>query len=216
MYSAQGVNPLLPCCCSGINRNKVKKTGVIFSIIPYRVYLLISLLHTFIYPSMNIDPGSFLISTPALDDPNFKRAVIFICEHNEKGSMGFVINKLFSRKFNELVEFNQSIAFPLFAGGPVKKENVFFLHRRPDLIKDGIPVAASVYLGGNFDQAVAYLNNKTISADDIKLFIGYCGWDYNELEEEITEGSWSVADPAMEIIFSHHPEMLWEQLYEEI
>lgn len=165
---------------------------------------------------MNIDRGTFLISTPALDDPNFKRAVIFICEHNENGFMGFVVNKLFSRKFNELEEFNQSIAFPLFAGGPVKKENIFFLHRRPDVIQEGISVTASVYLGGNFEQAVACINNNTILADDIKLFIGYCGWDSNELEEEIAEGSWSIADPAMEVIFSKNPDMLWEQLYEEI
>ena len=106
--------------------------------------------------------------------------------------MGFVINKAFPRKFNELEEFKHSIPFRLYEGGPVDQEHLYFVHRRPELITGGVLVADNIYLGGDFKAAVMHLNSHTISGADIRLFIGYCGWDNNELEAEIAEGSWEV------------------------
>lgn len=151
---------------------------------------------------MQITAGTILISAPTLDDPNFKKAVIVVAEHNPKGAMGFVINKKITRSLNELEEFKQSIAFPLYEGGPMDKEHLYFVHRRPDMIEGGTLICNSIYLGGNFKQAVAQLNNKTITQKDIKVFIGYCGWDANELEEEVEEGSWIVAAINEESIFN--------------
>jgi putative transcriptional regulator len=121
---------------------------------------------------MNITLGTILNSTAALNDSNFEHATIFIAEHNEKGAMGFIINKKITRALNELEEFKQSIAFPLYDGGPMDKEHLFFVHKRPDLIEGGTLISGSIYLGGNFKQAVAQLNNKTITQNDIKIFIG--------------------------------------------
>lgn len=164
---------------------------------------------------MNISPGKILISTPALEDPHFDKAVIFLAEYNQNGALGFVINKLFPRVFNELSEFSMSKEFALYAGGPVKNEELFFIHRRPDLIADGIHISDSIYLGGNFQQAVKYMDDNTLSEKDIKLFIGYCGWDYAELEEEVNEGSWLVSDSTSATIFAPHNEKLWEELYQQ-
>ncbi|NLR82398.1 YqgE/AlgH family protein [Chitinophaga eiseniae] len=141
-----------------------------------------------------MNAGMFLSSTPLLDDSFFERTQLFITEVNDKGAMGFVVNKLFPRKFNELVEFRHSIAFSLYDGGPVDREHLYFIHRRPDLIEGGVPVAGDIYVGGDFKAAVKYMNNKTITENDIRLFIGYCGWDSFELEEEIAEGSWEIVE----------------------
>ncbi|NLR58275.1 YqgE/AlgH family protein [Chitinophaga polysaccharea] len=141
-----------------------------------------------------MNAGMFLRSTPLLDDSFFERTELFITEVNDKGAMGFVVNKPFPRKFNELVEFRHSIAFPLYDGGPVDREHLYFIHRRPDLIEGGVLVAGDIYLGGDFKAAVKYINNKTITENDIRLFIGYCGWDSFELEEEIAEGSWEIIE----------------------
>jgi putative transcriptional regulator len=151
---------------------------------------------------MKINAGILLTSAPSLEDPNFDEAIIFITEYNEKGAMGFVVNKLFGRKLNELVEFKDSPPFPLYDGGPMDKEHLFFVHRRPDLITGGTPVTDSVYLGGNFKQAIAHINDRSIHQKEIKIFIGYCGWHFNELEEEVEEGSWRVAGATAETIFS--------------
>lgn len=141
---------------------------------------------------VHMNTGTIIKSTDLLKDTIFEDTTILITEHNEKGAMGFVINKRFHRKLNELEGFKHSISFPLYDGGPVDHEHLFFIHQRPDLIKDGTPVSNNIYVGGDFKTAVRLINNHTLTEKDIKIFIGYCGWDKNELEEEIAEGSWEV------------------------
>lgn len=141
---------------------------------------------------MNNYAGICLNSTSLLDDSFFEDTIIFITENNEKGTVGFVTNKVFSRKLNELEAFKHCIAFPLYDGGPVDREHLFFLHQRPDLIEGGAPVTDSIYIGGDFQQAVTYINAHTLTEKDIRLFIGYCGWDHEQLEAEIKEGSWQI------------------------
>ena len=163
---------------------------------------------------MHISRGKILISTPSLNDPNFDKVVIFIAEYNEKGALGFVINTLLPRTFNELTAYKHSPPLPIYEGGPVQKESVYFVHRRPDLITGGTQITDSIYLAGDFKQAVECMGNKTLPANDIKLFIGYCGWDEGELEEEITEGSWLICSISAQTVFVPPVAMLWEQLYE--
>lgn len=150
---------------------------------------------------MTITAGTILTSTAFLGDANFENSIIFIVEHNQKGAMGFVINKLFARRLNELEEFKNSISFPLYNGGPVDHEHLFFIHQRPDLIRGGTVITSGIYLGGSFKQAIAQLNHNTITKNDLKIFIGYCGWDYQQLEQEVEEGSWVIADTGSEFIF---------------
>lgn len=107
--------------------------------------------------------------------------------------MGFVINKLFDRRLNALVEFRQSKPFPIYDGGPVDREHLFFIHQRPDLIKGGVILFDNIYFGGSFQQAVQCINDGRIATNDIKIFLGYCGWHHTEIEAEIAEGSWIVA-----------------------
>ncbi|NML23108.1 YqgE/AlgH family protein [Pseudoflavitalea sp. G-6-1-2] len=137
--------------------------------------------------------GIFLNSTDLLKDTFFENTQIFITEYNENGAMGFVVNELFPYKFNELEEFKHSAPFPMYDGGPMDRESLFFIHQRPDLITGGTLVTGNIYLGGDFEEAVRLINNKTLSEKDIKLLIGYCGWDHQDLEEEIVEGSWEVS-----------------------
>ena len=139
-------------------------------------------------------PGLFLKSTSLLNDTFFENALLFITEYNEKGAMGFVVNQPFPRKLNELEEFKNSNPFPIYQGGPVDKEHLFFIHQRPDLIEDGEPVTGNIFLGGNFKSAVRHIDDHTLTEKDCKLFIGYCGWDYGELDKEIAEGSWEPVD----------------------
>lgn len=136
--------------------------------------------------------GTVLESTALLNGDFFEGATILITEYNEQGAMGFVVNKLFPRKLNELAEFSQSVPFPLYDGGPVDREHLYFLHTRPDLIEGGKRVFEQMYLGGDFKAAVECLDMDVIEDSEIRLFIGYCGWDAGELEAEIAEGSWRV------------------------
>jgi putative transcriptional regulator len=133
-------------------------------------------------------PGIFIKSTSLLDDTIFENAVIFIAGHD----MGFIINKEFPRKLNELEEFKHIRPFSIHLGGPVDQEHLYFIHQRPDLIEGGEAVADNIFLGGDFKSALKNIDNNILTEKDIKIFIGYCGWDSLELEEEIAEGSWEI------------------------
>ncbi|MFT3823315.1 MAG: YqgE/AlgH family protein [Chitinophagaceae bacterium] len=138
--------------------------------------------------------GTFLKSTSFLEGDFFEDTIILITEYNEKGAIGFVVNKLFPRKFNELEEFRHCTPLALYDGGPVDREHLFFIHQRPELIHGGVRVTENIYFGGDFKEAVRLINNKTITEKDLRLFIGYCGWEQHDLEAEIEEGSWLIEE----------------------
>jgi putative transcriptional regulator len=162
---------------------------------------------------MHLQTGNIIIGTDSLNGTNFEKAAIVITEHNEKGTIGYVFNKLFPRNFNELEEFKHSVPVTLYAGGPVQTDMLYFMHRRPDLIEKGEPVSGNVFIGGDFKEAVQLLNNAQLSVDDVRLFIGYCGWDANELEAEISEGSWQMTNAAVDIVFSASTESIWADVH---
>ena len=136
----------------------------------------------------------YLRSEATETEDYFYHSILCIAEQNEKGALGFIINRPFPRSLNELQEFYFLPSFPLYEGGPVDTGHLYFLHRRPDIIEDGKQVAAGIYLGGNFSQAVTCIERGILNQDDIRIFVGYCGWDANELEEEIKAGDWTLAD----------------------
>jgi putative transcriptional regulator len=143
---------------------------------------------------MKLQAGIFLKSTLALEDTVFAGAIIFITGYNANGATGFIVNRPFGRTLNQLEEFRHSAPFPLYEGGPVDVEHLFFVHQKPAVISDGIAVGNGIYFGGNFKQAVAAINNKMLTTTDIKILVGYCGWDAGELEAEIAEGSWEMME----------------------
>ena len=143
-----------------------------------------------------------LKSNQTMDDPNFSNTVILIAEHNENGALGFIINKPFERSLNELAEFAACPAFPLYNGGPMDQEHLYFVHKRNDLIPGGQHIADDIFLGGDFTQAITHIGNNNIDSTAIKIFIGYCGWNAMDVESEITEGSWTVMESTSNIIFA--------------
>ena len=140
----------------------------------------------------DLKAGIYIKSTAALIGSFFEHTTILLVEHNEAGSTGFVTNKTFGKSLNDLIEFNHAKPFPLMDGGPVDREHLFVLHKRPDLIEGGKQVTDGLYLGGNMEQVIEAINTSSASDQQIQLFIGYCGWDVGELEAELEEGSWTV------------------------
>ena len=141
----------------------------------------------------NLKAGIYINSTAALNGSFFEHTTILIVQHNEKGSLGFVTNKSFEKSLHELIEFNHSKPFPLMDGGPVDRDHLFVLHKRPDLIEGGEQIPNGLYLGGNMKQVIEAINTKSANKQEIQIFIGYCGWDVGELEAELEEGSWTLS-----------------------
>ena len=141
----------------------------------------------------DLKAGLYIKSNAALNGSFFEHATILIVEHDEAGSEGFVTNKPFGKSLHELIEFNHSYPFPLMDGGPVDRDHLFVLHKRPDLIDGGEQIPNGLYLGGNMEQVIQAINTGNANPQEIQLFIGYCGWDEGELETELEEGSWTVS-----------------------
>ncbi len=142
---------------------------------------------------IDLKTGVYIKSTAALIGSFFEHTTIILVEHDEKGSLGFVTNKPFGKSLHELIEFNHAKPFPLMDGGPVDREHLFVLHRRPDLIDGGKQILNGQYLGGNMEQVIEAINKFGVNEQEIQLFIGYCGWDLGELQAEVEEGSWIVS-----------------------
>ena len=136
-----------------------------------------------------IEPGTILISKPFMEDKRFEKTVILITEHSENGSVGFILNKQLSLNIQELIA-NFPTKLNLKEGGPVETDSVFFIHTYPDLINNSISIKDGLFWGGDFEDIIQGFNNEEIKKNEIAFFLGYSGWEKNQLIDEIKEGSW--------------------------
>jgi len=160
---------------------------------------------------VSLAPGILLIADPFLKDPNFARTVVLLCEHQEKGSFGFVINKQFDQALDELVPEILVNNIPVFFGGPVQMDTIHFVHQQPDLIEGGFEINAGIYWGGKFESVVALINEGRLDLSKIKFFIGYSGWSSGQLENEFNEKSWILSATDAALIFDEKEQNIWQQ-----
>ncbi|NER11928.1 YqgE/AlgH family protein [Leptobacterium flavescens] len=138
--------------------------------------------------------GHLLIAEPSIiGDVSFNRSVVLLAEHNDEGSIGFILNKPLSFRLNELVpEIKKSIK--VYNGGPVEQDNLYFIHKVPHLITNSIEISNGVYWGGDFETIIDLINDNTIKAGDIRFFLGYSGWELLQLDKELQSSSWVVLE----------------------
>ena len=115
-----------------------------------------------------ITKGKFLIARPSLLDSIFNRSVIFISEHNQEGSIGFILNKPIKQTVKDLLP-NLDCDYTVYEGGPVEDNNLYYLHCRPDLIKNSIKITDNIYWAGDFEDVAEVINNKTIESKKINF-----------------------------------------------
>lgn len=169
----------------------------------------------FNYSFDKIEPqkGDLLISEPFLADPNFARTVILLCEHNEDGSFGFVLNKPARIKLNELIEGTGDRLDNVYIGGPVQQNTLQFIHRNEGLIEGGLEVRKGIYWGGNFEQMLTIIESNLINTSDIKFFVGYSGWASGQLKGELELNSWIISrNVRVEQIFDTDVKSLWKEV----
>jgi putative transcriptional regulator len=165
-----------------------------------------------------IDPaaGILLISDPFLKDPNFMRTVVFLCEHKEEGSFGFVLNRKYENTLAELIPELEGYPVPVYYGGPVQMDTVHFLHQYPDEIPGGVEVLKGIYWGGDFDIVVKMIRGNSIDTDKIRFFIGYSGWSGGQLSDELSEKSWLTAKATRKLIFHKKHEEVWKDSLKQL
>ena len=157
--------------------------------------------------------GCLLVSEPHLPDSNFERSVILLCEHNEKGSLGFVLNHLAKFTLSDIMPNTTKINVPIRIGGPVEYNTLHFLHRNNSSLEMSTLVSDTINWGGNYELAFEWLNKGTASKDDFLFLVGYSGWSAGQLEEEIERKSWIVFPEANEeLVFNTSSNNLWKEV----
>ncbi len=154
--------------------------------------------------------GSLLIAEPSiLNDDSFNRSIILLTEHSDNSSVGFILNRPLKFTIKDIIpEIN--CPFTVYKGGPVEQDNLYFIHKIPELIPDSIQVSDNIYWGGNFESLKVLLDENKIKSTDIRFFLGYSGWGANQLENELLNNSWFVSENDFENIFSVDNESLWK------
>lgn len=137
--------------------------------------------------------GRLLISEPFLDDPYFKRTVVLLCEHNERGSFGFVLNRYIDIGVDEILEDMPSLDTRISVGGPVQNTDLFYLHTLGEEVAGSEKIVEGIYMGGEFDVLKEKIRNKIVTGQQIRFFVGYSGWSEGQLEQELKEKAWLVA-----------------------
>jgi putative transcriptional regulator len=157
--------------------------------------------------------GSLLIAAPFLRDYQFSRTVILMVEHNEEGSMGIILNKNFSNlmTLNEVVPELASLPpIPLYKGGPVGRDTLFYLHTL-SYLKDALPLGNGLYLNGDFNQMQQYILSGAPTQGVARFFMGYAGWQKGQLKQEMKQNTWIVNNGSQVDLLNMYLRDLWQE-----
>ncbi len=159
---------------------------------------------------IDLAPGILLIADPFLKDPNFLRTVVFLCEHKEEGSFGFVLNRQYENSLDELIPELEGHKIPVYYGGPVQLDSIHFVHQYPNEIPGGQEVIKGVYWGGDFEAVVNFIKQGDFDSNKIRFYIGYSGWTENQLKEEMNEKTWLTVKASRKLVFHKDHTEIWK------
>ncbi|TCK17138.1 putative transcriptional regulator [Thiogranum longum] len=159
--------------------------------------------------------NQFLIAMPGLEDPNFFHSVTYICEHNEEGAMGLVINRPMNMQLGEILEHieirDASVEarhIPIYLGGPVQQERGFVLHSPLGEWEATMQVTDRIGVTSSLDilQAIAHDEGP----EKILVTLGYAGWGAGQLEQELADNAWLSGPADPDILFNKPDDERWK------
>lgn len=168
-------------------------------------------------PYSQIQKGTFLISTPEIENGLFFRSVILVCEHNPQGSFGLVVNKILDLDLPEEIINIKNLANPnvrIRAGGPVQTNQMMLLHSSEQIPQQTLEICHGVFLGGDLQFLQEAITDE--HGPRINLCFGYAGWSAGQLEREFLDGHWFLCPANSRHIFETEPEKLWQTLLREM
>ncbi len=159
--------------------------------------------------------GVILVAEPMMYDHYFSRSIVLLTEHNEEGSVGFVLNNVASRQTSIAVEKATDIHATIGIGGPVEPQMLCFLHTAGKVIPEAVHIVGNIYSGGDFNIAKQLLDEGILDYSQFRFFLGYSGWSVGQLEDEIAIHSWAIADFPPEQLFVPNKE-LWTDVVKSL
>ena len=155
---------------------------------------------------------SLLVSMPQLNDPNFHRSVILLCEHGEEGAFGLVLNRRTDTPASDVVRLTPPIeiesGLELWIGGPVEPERGWILMGAEPTDVESVRVCDGVYLSTSPNLLRRLLENPP--PPRTRLLTGYAGWDAGQLDAELSASAWLTSKIDLDIIFDTQAPDMWE------
>lgn len=159
--------------------------------------------------------NQFLIAMPSMADPFFARTVTYLCQHNEEGALGIIINRPLQLTLKEIIEqmdiefHNDALSdLPVYFGGPVQPDRGFVLHEPGREWKSTLKISDSLWLTTSRDILEAI--SRGDGPHQVLLALGYAGWGEGQLEREIVENAWLNAEAEQSIIFNLPASHRWK------
>lgn len=157
---------------------------------------------------------SLLLSMPQMQDPNFARAVVLLCEYGPDGAFGLVINRPTDVAASEMVRLDPPVTgsnpLPLFIGGPVQPERGWILLAEPPSSEDPDyrTIMEGLYLSASPDVLRRVL--EAGRAPRARVLAGYAGWGPGQLDEELAQSAWLIGDLHLDLVFDVEAASIWE------
>ena len=150
---------------------------------------------------------NFLIAMPALEDPYFSNTLVYICEHNENGALGIIVNRPVDmnlagllEKIDIKLEVEELANLPVYFGGPVQLDRGFVLHRPLGAWQSTLTVNDEVGLTSSRDILLSFASQG--QPGEILVTLGYSGWGPGQIEQELAQNSWLSVPASPHILFS--------------
>jgi putative transcriptional regulator len=154
---------------------------------------------------------ALLLSMPQLQDPNFARTVVLLCEYNPDGAFGLVLNRPTTVAASEMVRLDPPVVagndMPLWIGGPVEPQRGWILLGQEPSAEFKI-IREGLYLSTSQDLLRQVLEARP--APRARVLAGYAGWGPGQLDEELAQSAWLFADIDLDLVFDVAPETMWE------
>ena len=164
--------------------------------------------------SNNVLPsrGKILISEPFLNDDTFGRSVVLLVDHTAEGSMGLIMNKMLPLTLNQIIKEFRSIEEEIlvYKGGPLSSDTLFFIHTLSE-IPGALTISKGLYMNGNFDAIKSYVTEGNPIRGHIRFFLGYSGWEEDQLVREIKENTWLVGKGEVPDLMNEKVNSLWKK-----
>ncbi len=155
--------------------------------------------------------GSVLIAEPFLAGSYFNRSIILLASFNENGAVGFILNKKVEFPVEDIFVDFPDFDSEIHIGGPVGTDSVYFIHSLGNSIPESIHIRENLYWGGDFEALKLQIKLGLVDQHQVRFFLGYSGWEPGQLEEEIKENSWLVADISQEELMSINENAMWAE-----
>ncbi|MCJ8329731.1 MAG: YqgE/AlgH family protein [Lentisphaeria bacterium] len=152
---------------------------------------------------MQASSGHFLLASANLLDSYFQKSVILMCEHNDEGSFGLIINRQLDVYLNEFWKNEINIEIPLYCGGPVQENTIHILHCLDTKSYGGKKIVTGVNWGGHIEKIINALDEGQVSVNDCRFFVGYSGWGEKQLANELKLDSWYIKKASKKEIFEY-------------